>query len=82
MAVSTPLAQFDLELNEQFAKEDSRCVKVCILNLKCILMFTFLLLAFVYITVKEIFDEKELITGLHSFLALVSNNSKLEGIIK
>ena len=75
MTTPSPIAQFDVELNEQFANEDSRCVKICILNFKCIIIFTFMLLTFALLIVKEVFDAKEMITGLHALFTLASNNS-------
>lgn len=57
------IADFDAELNAQFANETSRTVKVCILKHRCILMFTFMLLSFLqfcYIMVKELLSEDAL----------------------
>jgi hypothetical protein len=59
----TNMQTFDAEINAQFANEKSRTVKICMLKHKCILMFTFLLLAFiqfVYIMLKEIKDDSSL----------------------
>lgn len=50
------IPQFDQEMGEQFAQEDSRVVKVCMLKYKCIIMFTFMiisLLQFIFIMLKE-----------------------------
>lgn len=77
MTTPSPIAQFDIELNDQLANENSRCVKICILNLKCIIIFTFMILTFAYILIKEMFDEKEITVGMQALINLLANQSHL-----
>jgi hypothetical protein len=75
---TNPLMSMDEQMNAQFANEKSRTVKVCMLKYKCVLLFTFLLLAcleFVYIMYKEIRNDSDFQETLIRFLGIVTNKT-------
>ena len=68
---------YDAELNQQFANEKSRTVKLCMLKYRCVLMFTFMLLSFLqflYIIFKEVMAEDELKEKLLLLVEKVTTN--------
>lgn len=72
------MGNFDSELNQQFANEKSRTVKLCMLKYKCVLMFTFMLVAFLqfgYIMFKEFINDEQFKNKLFELIDFVSENS-------
>jgi len=59
-----------LNVDEQFAKEDSRIVKICLVKYKCILILTLILVCvgqLIYLFVSTVTKDKELMEILKVF---------------
>lgn len=78
----TAIPQFDMEMNEQFEKEKSRLVKCCMLKSRCVIMFTFMIIFFFYITIKEVTDKEEIINSILSIANIFTNTSSSNVVSK
>jgi hypothetical protein len=76
---SAPLMGLDAEINNKFANENSRTVKVCMLKYKCVLLFTFLLLScmeFVYIMYKELKEDDKMTSSIVGLINVLTNKTR------
>lgn len=74
------MGNFDTEINQQFANEKSRTVKLCMLKYRCVLMFTFMLLAFLqflYIMFKEFLNDGESKAKIFELIDFISRNKTM-----